>query len=125
MIKESIENFGDFEFYEDYFIGRIHQGVDAGSHFIDALSELIQKHFARRPVIYISDRVNSYSLDPRATSELIERNDIRFTAVVTYNSRQNYIYSFEEHIIKGTTMCIFDSLESAVEWARQKAEELK
>ena len=82
MIKEQIAGLGEFEFYEDYFIGRIYEGVNAGSNFVDSLSGLIQKHYSGRPIIYISDRVNSYSLDPIATNDLIRRNNIRFAGVV-------------------------------------------
>ena len=123
MIKERIDGLGEFELFEGYIIGRIDDGVNAGSNFVDTLSELMQKHYHGRPIIYISDRVNSYSLDPVATMALIERNNIRFAGVVTYTKRQKNIYSIEESIINGITMCCFVSLETALAWAKQKLPE--
>lgn len=124
MIKECINSLGEFEFYEDYFIGRINYGADAGSSFLDAFSELIQKHFHGKPVVYISDRVNSYSLDPVATMELIKRNNIHFVGVVVYTQKQQNNYSFEERFIDGITMCHFHSLDAAVYWSKQKLQEI-
>ena len=124
MIKECINGLGEFEFFEGYFIGRINVGVDAGSNFVDALSELINKHYHGKPVIYISDRVNSYSLDPVATMDLIERNNIRFVGVVVYTPQQEKGYSFEERFIDGITMCHFVSLDAALCWSKQKLQEI-
>lgn len=124
MIKEQISGLGEFEFFDGYFIGRINAGVNAGPDFVDALSELIQKHYHGKTIVYISDRVNSYSLDPLATMDLIERNNIRFAAVVTYTQRQRNIYPLEESIIDGVTMCNFDSLDAALNWAIQKLQEI-
>jgi len=124
MTKEHIDGFGEFEFYPDYFIGQINEGVNAGYDYVDALSELIQKHYSGRPVIYISDRVNSYSLDPFATMDLIKRNNIRFAAIVTYTNIQKTDYPFEEKIIEGISMRSFNSLATAVIWAEQKQTEL-
>jgi len=124
MIKECINGLGEFEFFEGYFIGRINVGVNAGSNFVDALSELINKHYHGKPVIYISDRVNSYSLDPVATMDLIERNNIRFAGVVVYTQLQEKAYSFEERFIDGITMCDFVSLDAALCWSKQKLQEI-
>ena len=124
MIKECINGLGEFEFFEDYFIGRINDGVNAGSSFVDALSELIHKHYHGQPVIYISDRINSYSLDPLATEDLIKRNNICFAGVVVYSQQQENMFSFEEHLIDGITMCHFVSLDAALCWSKQKLQEI-
>ena len=124
MIEECIKGLGEFEFFEGYFIGRIYDGVNAGSTFVEALSELIHKHYHGKPVIYISDRVNSYSLDPVATVDLIERNNIRFVGVVVYTRQQETVYSFEERFIKGVPMCNFVSLDAALCWSKQKLQEI-
>jgi hypothetical protein len=125
MIKERIDGLGEFEIHAGYLIGRIDYGKHAGPHFVDALSELIQKHYQGRPLIYISDRVNSYSLDPAATMDLIRRNNIRFVGIVTYTDLQKTMYVFEEQVIKGITMCDFVSLNDALAWAKQKLPEIE
>jgi hypothetical protein len=125
MIKERIAGLGEFEFYEDYFIGRIYDGVNAGSNFVGSLSDLIQKHYSGRPIIYISDRVNSYSLDPIATNDLIRRNNIRFAGVVAYSEHQKNLYVYEEQVFQGVTMCSFDALDVALRWAEQKSLDLR
>lgn len=125
MIKERIDGLGEFEFYSNYFIGRIDEGVNAGPSFVDSLTKLIQKHYSGGPIIYISDRVNSYSLDPIATNELIRRNNIRFAGIVIYTQQQKHVYSYEEHVLQGVTVCSFDALSTAVSWAELKSLELQ
>ncbi len=98
MIKERIDGLGEFEFSEGYIIGRIDDGVNAGPDFVDALTKLIQKHSSGQPIIYISDRVHSYSLDPLATMDLISRNNICYAGVVTYKRQQNKSFSLEESL---------------------------
>ena len=124
MIKECINGLGEFEFFEGYFIGRINDGVNAGSTFVEALSELIHKHYHGKPVIYISDRVNSYSLDPVATADLIKRSNIRCVGVVVYTQQQQKVYFFEERFIEGIPMCHFASLDAALCWSKQKLKEI-
>lgn len=121
---EIIKNLGEFEFFEGYFIGRIFEGANAGSDFVDALSTLIQKHSPGKPIVYISDRVHSYSLDPVATMDLIERNQIRYAAVVTYTSHQNRIFNYEVRSIKGAELRSFPNLAEAVSWAKSVSSKL-
>jgi hypothetical protein len=125
MIKEKIDGLGEFEFYSNYFIGRMYEGVNAGSSFVDAFSELIQRHYSGRPTIYISDRVNSYSLDPIATNELIKRNNIRYAGVVVYTQQQRNVFSYEKRILQGVTIRSFESLPAAISWTEQKSLELQ
>ena len=122
--KEYINGLGEFEFYKGYFIGRINDGVNVGSNFVDALSELIHKHYHGKPFIYISDRINSYSLDPLATEDLIKRNNIRFVGVVVYTQQQEHMFYFEERFLDGITMRNFVSLDAAVVWSKQKLQEI-
>lgn len=121
MIKENINGLGEFEFYQNYFIGRINEGSNAGTEYVDALSDLIQKHFSGRPVIYISDRVNCYSLDPVATADLIARNEITHVGIVVYSQLQGKTYSFLEKFLEETKICSFESLDAAMSWAEQKS----
>jgi hypothetical protein len=124
VIKEQIDGLGEFEFYRNYFIGRIQEGVNAGPDFVDSLTELIQKHYSGRQCIYISDRVNSYSLDPVATNDLISRNNIRFAGVVIYTQQQRNVSFYEKQFFQGTNICFFDSSGAAKSWAEQKLLEL-
>jgi len=121
MINEHIKGLGDFEFYDGYFIGRIAEGANAGADYVNALSDLITKHFSGKSPVYISDRINSYSLDPLATSDLIVRNNIKYAGIVAYTPRQQKSASYQENSIKEIEMCTFTDISSAVAWAKQKA----
>jgi len=124
MFKEKIECLGEFEFYDDYFIGRVDKGVNAGDDFLDTLTNTVQKYYLGRPIAYISDKVNSYSLDTFAASKLISRNNIRFAAFVTYTYMQKKVYPLEERYIQGAELRSFRNLDAAAQWVMQKLPEL-
>lgn len=117
MKAEIIPNFGEFEFYEGYFVGRIYDGVNADEKYVEALSRLIYTHYSGSPVIYISDRVNSYSLDPVATKKLIERNNISHALIITHTEPQQISLHTEKILINNVVMDSFDSVELAIAWA--------
>ena len=125
MFRCNIEGLGDFLFYEHFFIGRVKEEVNADYQYLDTLTQVIQKQYSGKPIVYVSDRVNSYSLDATAATELIKRNNIRFVAVVTYSRMQKGVYHFEKQIIEGADLCAFDNLDAALEWAESKAKDLQ
>lgn len=120
MKLERISSLGEFEFYQGYFVGRIYDGVNADETHVEALSSLIRKYYAGAPVIYISDRVNSYSIDPIATKSLIERNNIKYALIVMHKESQKSSLPVEKMLINNVIMKSFDSLERAIVWAEEK-----
>jgi hypothetical protein len=123
-MTESIPHLGTFEFYDNYFIGRIYDGVDAGKKHIEELNRLINAHYSGAPTIYISDRVHSYSLDPVATQNLIANSNIVYAAVVLYSSPQKESFPLEKMLISNISLEQFNSLDSAIKWAETKAADL-
>ncbi len=121
MQKELIDGFGEFEIYDHFFVGRIFQGINADSAFVEAFQQMKARYFADRPVIYISDRVNSYSLDPLATIELIKNNNIRSVGIVTYSDWQKKCVPIEMKIFEGIDTHLFNSLAEAISWANEKS----
>ena len=124
LIKKSINGLGDFEFYEGYFVGHIYEGVNADSRFVDELSEHLQKYYEGRPIVYISDRLNSYSIDPADTQDLIDQNNIRYAGVVSYTAAQKRQYHYQKQVQKGIEFHSFHSIDSAIDWAKEKAADL-
>lgn len=124
MRIEKISGFGEFEFHKGYFIGRIYEGIHAGIDHIKPLSELIARYYSGAPIVYISDRFYTYSIDMVATKKLIDENNIGYVAVVNYSSRQTYFFSIEKRLIDNIQINEFHSLDLAIAWAKIKALEL-
>lgn len=120
MKRERIPNLGEFEFYKGYFVGRIYEGVNADETHVEALSSLIRKYYAGAPVIYISDRVNSYSLDPIATKKLIKINNIKYALIIMHKESQKASLPVEKMLINNVVMKSFDSIELAKAWAEDE-----
>ncbi len=118
MMTERILGLGTFELHDNFFIGRVDEGVNAGEEFIAPLSSLIQRHYGNKPIGYISDRVNSYSLCPIATNRLMSENNIRYAAIVTYQKHQKMVVHMEKMLLTNTSVQTFEQLGEAVDWVK-------
>ena len=124
MKLEKISKFGEFEFHKGFVIGRIYEGVNVEEKHIKSLSDLISKYYSGDPIVYISDRVYSYSIDTVATKSLIVDNNICYAAIVTHSNTQKITFPMEKEIIDNVIMKSFHSLDSAIDWAVEKTLEL-
>jgi len=98
MTLEKISNFGEFEFHKGFFISRIYEGVNAEERHIKPLSDLLLKHYSGDPIVYVVDRVNSFSISLFATKRFIELNNICYIAIVTHSDLQKFSFSFEKQV---------------------------
>jgi len=113
-------SFGEFYFFDDFIVGELYNGI----HFdiinaliiIEEIYEYYQKGFK---VVYIANRVNSYSTDPQTWSNLQKEVGVDFliaAALISYNDVSYKIAAVEKQISKTyLKRCI--SLDEAINWA--------
>ncbi len=75
-----------------------------------------------KPWVYISNRVNSYSLDPNDYRHLNEIPTLKGIGVIQYKKSIKTAIELEKLFIK-KPFKTFDDLDSAIEWALEKIEE--
>ena len=67
LAKEAIASYhldlGSIYFYENLLISEINQGKHVNLNTGEAHMELIYKHFKEKPFVYISNRVNEFSIN--------------------------------------------------------------
>jgi len=72
-----------------------------------------------KPWVYISNRVNSYSLDPNDYTHLNQISTLKGIGVIQYEKSIKTALELEKMFIKNPFKT-FDDLDSAIEWALVK-----
>ncbi|MDX1331398.1 MAG: hypothetical protein R3252_00090 [Robiginitalea sp.] len=108
---------GTFRFYEDIVIGEIREGKQVSLDNSLPLFALAWEQYRNKSVVYISDRKNSYSLDP--TMHFETKKLVPFIAGygwVVYNPVAERAARLEERFLDFPT-AVFRSMDPALEWA--------
>lgn len=110
-------DFGVFFFCENFVIGEIAEGIDYKWDQIEILAMLIVEYYGNNPKIgYISNRVNSYSVDPRLWTQFHDTYDfVVANALVSYSKFSSLNADIEKLLTsKSTKRC--NCLDEAIEW---------
>ncbi|SFW46239.1 hypothetical protein SAMN02927921_01737 [Sinomicrobium oceani] len=115
MPKKIKLDFGYLEFYENYVISEINEGVHMVIEQQDLLLSLCKENFQDRPFGYISHRIYSYSVDPFTYLELEKIDNFIAIAVVVSTTAQRLSSRIEELFCKKPFQ-FFYNLENARSW---------
>lgn len=127
-IKKVVLAFGNFYFFEKYIIAELNHGIhfnwEKGRELIDVAYE----HYGEdAKIAYISNRVNSYSVDPQDWIKFYkERHHLEAYAIVAYN-KIGLMNVMLEKLFSQTRIRKFSDLDAAVEWIlslQQKKDEV-
>ena len=114
-------DFGDFYLYEKFIISEIRPGIvvtweNIGEVIVDEINSIYGEK--AKELVLISNRVNNYSVTPTDWLKFFsQNNNLRGYAIVSYTKR-GYFNAMLEKVFLRTTFKWFDSLESAIQWAR-------
>ena len=84
--------------------------------------ERLMSMIGDKPWVYISNRVNSYSLDPNDYKHFNEIPTLKGIGVIQYQKSIKTALELEEMFIK-KPFKTFDNLESAIKWGLEKTKE--
>ena len=116
-MKETLTfDFGDMTIYDNYLVVVMKEGVHIEIEHNNVLVEVANAYFADKPFIYITHRVNSYSVDPKIYHETTKIENLKGFAVVS-NNYQAKVNAQIEQMFFSKPFEIFTSLEDAFKWA--------
>lgn len=110
--------FGNFYLCEKFFISELSEGVHFNWDKIQIVMEDIIKHYGINVrLAYISNRFNSYSINPQSWKQVLDKYDVIIaSSIVAYNSFTFYNASLEKTFSdKSIKRCL--SLKEAIEWS--------
>lgn len=110
--------FGNFYLCDGFVISEIGEGIHFDWEMIKTVMEKVIAYYGDNTKrAYISNRVNSYSIDPQAWKLINEtyNNIISYGAIVYYNRMTSINAALEKHFAP-VNIKRFNSLEAAIEW---------
>ena len=109
--------------FDQFLINQIREGVTITSKHNTKLYEVISKHFHKRPVVYISNRIHSYSVDPLTYIETSKIHNLLAMAIVSENKTFRENAAYESKFYK-KPFAIFTTLSEAIAWVDQTIKKL-
>lgn len=117
--KKISTTYGNFYFFKKYIVSELNEGIHFGWKKVSKVVEEIYNYYGTNfKIVYISNRIHSYSIEPQTWINL-RRNGHNFviaSALVVYDNLNYDIASIEKRFFgKGQKRCF--SLDEAIEWA--------
>lgn len=111
-------NLGNIYLFEDYFVGEFDEGVDINFENFSDITEIVKIHFENRPFGFISNRINSYSLNLN-DADLFNAAfpNLKAYAVVIYNTLTEKVFEIENHFFNFNRKA-FTDIEESITWVK-------
>lgn len=102
--------------YNNHVISVINEGVSLRPEHNDVLTQIAETYFKNQPFVYITNRVHSYSVDPKIYFETSKIPNLVGCAVVSsdYKAKNN---AKIEKLFYSKPFEMFKTLDEAKEWA--------
>lgn len=111
-------DFCDISIFDNYLIVVMKEGVNITPDYNAILENITKKYFSKTSFVYITNRVNSYSVDPKIYYETAKIENLKGFAVVASNY-QAKINAEIEKMFFNKPFKLFDSVENAIHWAKE------
>lgn len=101
---------------DEFLICQIREGTEIRQEHNVELNEIIQTHFSNKNMVYISNRINSYSVDPLTFVHIERIPNLLAIAVIPQTESMRKNAEFERDFYDKPYE-IFDNLSEAITWA--------
>jgi len=116
MKEKLVFNFCDMTIYNHYVVTVMKEGVNITPEYNSILVGVAETYFLDKPFIYITHRLNSYSVDPKIYYETSKIENLKGFAVVSNNYKSKINAQIEQRFYQ-KPFEIFTELNKAFEWA--------
>jgi len=116
--------FGNFYFFKRFVVSELNEGTHFDWKKVKILSELMVNQYGKdEKVIYISNRVNSYSIEPQSWLKFDKKYHLFIsTGIVAYDNSGGLSVVLERLFAK-ESIKRFRSLKEAIDWALELTKE--
>ncbi|APY08783.1 hypothetical protein BWZ20_10925 [Winogradskyella sp. J14-2] len=104
--------------FDEFLVNQIEEGETVTPKDNEILRKIIDRHFSNKPVIYISNRHFSYSVDPLTYLTTSKIHNLLAIAIVTDKPVARDNAQFESNFYS-KPFKIFDTLSQAMEWVHK------
>ncbi|MCK0109845.1 hypothetical protein MWU58_11115 [Flavobacteriaceae bacterium S0825] len=117
MLKSLKYPFCTIDIYSNYVISRINEGFHLTPDKNRVLEEIVNDYFKDKPFVYITHRINSYSVDPSIYLQTSKVKNLAGMAVVAEAPLSKGNAEVEKLFLK-KPFEIFTDLNDAIEWVK-------
>lgn len=110
--------------FDEFLVNQIREGVTITPEHNLKLKEIIDRHFKNKPVVYISNRIFSYSVDPITYVGTSKIHNLLAIAVVA-DTDINIKNAFYEGTFYNNPFQVFKTLSEAIQWVQEVIKEQK
>lgn len=123
----SIFHYYDFEYsevfiFDNFLVNQIKEGVTVTSAHNEKLREIIDKHFANKKMVYISNRYFNYAVDPLTYLETSKIHNLVAMAIVAKTELSKSNAALESMFYK-KKFEVFEILSEAMGWVQKQLDE--
>lgn len=104
--------------FNEFIINQIKEGVVIQPEHNDVLNDIVHKHFTGKDMIYISNRVKSYSVNPLIYHETEKIPNLLAIALIPKTALMRKNAEYEREFFDKPYE-IFENLSKAIEWAHK------
>ncbi|WP_245881546.1 hypothetical protein [Xanthomarina spongicola] len=115
-------SFGKVTIYDNYLVFVMNEGITVTPEYNDVLVDIADTYFSNKNFVYITHRINSYSVDPNIYFKTSQIKNLIGFAVVTGDKIYRDNISLEKTFFSKPFKS-FNKLEKAIEWANKLCEE--
>jgi len=118
-IHEINYSFGDFYLFDTFVVGEIHENIlvswkEHGRQLAEELSNLYDNN--GKDLIYISNRVNDYSVIPTDWKKFFSHSyHLKAYGIISY-TKTGFFNAMIERMFVNTKLRWFNSLDDAINW---------
>ena len=117
MLKSLKYPFCTIDIYSNYVISRINEGFHLTPDKNRILEDIANDYFKDKPFVYITHRINSYSVDPSIYLQTSKVKNLAGMAVVAEAPLSKGNAEVEKLFLK-QPFEIFTDLNDAIEWVK-------
>ncbi|MDH7446837.1 hypothetical protein [Aquimarina sp. 2201CG14-23] len=118
MIRLYELDFCRLEIHKDYVLAIMHEGIIVSVENNSILIKIAEKHFKKTPFVYITHRINSYSVDPIVYIKTAKIPNLLGFAVVSNDPIQKTLTKYEKSFFN-KEFRRFDDIKSALAWKNE------
>lgn len=122
MSKELTYPFGKVTIYDNYLITVMNEGITVTPNLNDVLANIAETYYKNKCFVYITHRVNSYSVDPNIYFKTSQISNLKGFAVVS--GKKIVIDNTDlESAFLSKPFKSFTKIEDAIDWANTLCED--
>ncbi|MDT0557586.1 hypothetical protein RM697_02930 [Ichthyenterobacterium sp. W332] len=110
-------DFCTMHIHDTYLIVEMNDGIHVTPDHNKILLNIADTYYKNKPFVYLTHRVNSYSVDPAIYAETSKIKNLIGFAVISGDFKKKSNAEIEK-LFFNKTFKIFDTIEDAVVWAK-------